>query len=72
MVKLLIKWIDVLKLLTEPSNRSRLAWNVLISGYAWHGYFQNAEDTFKEMVRIGPKPGNVTFVSLLLHAVMEV
>ncbi|ONK61901.1 uncharacterized protein A4U43_C08F34740 [Asparagus officinalis] len=56
---------DVLKLLPEPSKRSRLSWNILISSYARHGLYQNAEDTFKEMLCIGPKPDYVTFVSLL-------
>ncbi|KAH0453320.1 hypothetical protein IEQ34_017644 [Dendrobium chrysotoxum] len=56
---------DALKLLPEPSKRSRLTWNIMISCYARYGQFIEAEDTFNKMLLLGPKPDYVTFVSLL-------
>ncbi|XP_057527115.1 pentatricopeptide repeat-containing protein At3g24000, mitochondrial [Amaranthus tricolor] len=56
---------DVLKLLPQKVNRSRLSWNILISTYSRHGLFQQARDTFHEMIRAGIQPDFVTFVSLL-------
>ncbi|XP_039135534.1 LOW QUALITY PROTEIN: pentatricopeptide repeat-containing protein At3g24000, mitochondrial-like [Dioscorea cayenensis subsp. rotundata] len=56
---------DMLKMLPEPSSRSRQTWNIMISVYARHGLFEKAEKTFKQMLQIGPKPDYVTFVSLL-------
>ncbi|KAE8679213.1 Detected protein of confused Function [Hibiscus syriacus] len=44
---------------------SRLSWNILISAFARHGYFQKARETFNEMLEMGVKPDHVTFVSLL-------
>ncbi|OVA11828.1 Pentatricopeptide repeat [Macleaya cordata] len=57
--------VDVLKILPEPSNRSRLSWNILISGFSRHGFFKEALETFHEMLQVGIKPDHVTFVSLL-------
>ncbi|XWS27553.1 hypothetical protein CRYUN_Cryun26dG0125900 [Craigia yunnanensis] len=56
---------DVLRILPRPFNRSRLSWNILISAFARHGYFQEAKETFNEMLEMGLKPDHVTFVSLL-------
>ncbi|KAL4323984.1 hypothetical protein GQ457_11G011760 [Hibiscus cannabinus] len=56
---------DVLRILPQPLNRSRLSWNILISAFARHGYFQKAKETFYEMLKTGVKPDHVTFVSLL-------
>nr|XP_004229547.1 pentatricopeptide repeat-containing protein At3g24000, mitochondrial [Solanum lycopersicum] len=56
---------DVLKILPEPNLRPRLSWNVLISVFARHGFFQKARDTFHDMIKQGSKPDHVTFVSLL-------
>ncbi|XP_010242885.1 PREDICTED: pentatricopeptide repeat-containing protein At3g24000, mitochondrial [Nelumbo nucifera] len=56
---------DVLKILPEPSSRSRMSWNILISGFARHGDFKKAREAFHEMVQLGPNPDHVTFVSLL-------
>ncbi|MQM03136.1 hypothetical protein Taro_035915, partial [Colocasia esculenta] len=55
----------VLKLLPEAEYRSRQTWNILISGYARHGCFDKAKDTFKQMLQKGLLPDYVTFVSLL-------
>ncbi|KAL6654273.1 hypothetical protein ACP70R_007738 [Stipagrostis hirtigluma subsp. patula] len=56
---------EMLKVLPDPASRSTQCWNTLISGYARYGYFKEAEDTFKDMVSLGPKPDYVTFVALL-------
>lgn len=56
---------DILKMLPQPNLRSRLSWNILISSYARHGYFQKARETFHEMLQYGSEPDHVTFVSLL-------
>ncbi|KAJ0962363.1 hypothetical protein J5N97_030191 [Dioscorea zingiberensis] len=56
---------DMLKMLPEPSRRSRQTWNIMISVYARHGDFEKAEKAFKQMLQMGPKPDYVTFVSLL-------
>ncbi|KAL2523900.1 Tetratricopeptide repeat (TPR)-like superfamily protein [Abeliophyllum distichum] len=56
---------DLLKMLPEPKRRSRLSWNILLSSFARHGYFQRAKDIFHEMLEQGAKPDHVTFVSLL-------
>ncbi|RZC59052.1 hypothetical protein C5167_006346 [Papaver somniferum] len=57
--------VDVLKILPEPTSRSRLSWNILISGFSRHGYFKEAIETFNEMIQMGEWPDHVTFVSLL-------
>ncbi|KAE8677239.1 Tetratricopeptide repeat (TPR)-like superfamily protein isoform 2 [Hibiscus syriacus] len=56
---------DVLRILPQLLNRSRLSWNILISAFARHGNFQEARETFSEMLEMGVKPDHVTFVSLL-------
>lgn len=56
---------DVLKMLPEPNSRTRLSWNILISSFSRHGFFQKATETFHEMLKHGSNPDHVTFVSLL-------
>ncbi|KAK9108978.1 hypothetical protein Sjap_017038 [Stephania japonica] len=56
---------DVLRMVPESTNRSRLIWNTLISVYSRHGYFEKAKETFHQMLEQGPKPDHVTFVALL-------
>lgn len=56
---------DALRILPETGKRSRQSWNILISGYARHGCFEKAKESFQEMLDIGLKPDYVTFVSLL-------
>ncbi|KAK2654277.1 hypothetical protein Ddye_014133 [Dipteronia dyeriana] len=55
---------DVLRVSPEPMQRARMSWNILISVFARHGYFEKARETFHEMVK-HVKPDRVTFVSLL-------
>ncbi|CAI9772839.1 unnamed protein product [Fraxinus pennsylvanica] len=44
---------DLLKMLPEPRKRSRLSWNILLSSFARHGYFQRAREIFHEMLEQG-------------------
>ncbi|XP_015571241.2 pentatricopeptide repeat-containing protein At3g24000, mitochondrial [Ricinus communis] len=56
---------DVLRIIPQPLERSRLSWNTLISSFARHGNFERAKETFHEMLKCGVTPDHVTFVSLL-------
>ncbi|KAF7807148.1 pentatricopeptide repeat-containing protein [Senna tora] len=56
---------DVLKILPQPSTRSQISWNILISALARHGFFQQAREAFHDMLNLGLRPNHVTFVSLL-------
>jgi pentatricopeptide repeat protein len=56
---------DILKILPNTNERSKMSWNILISSFARHGRFQEAKETIDEMIRLGVKPDHVTFVSLL-------
>ncbi|KAL5977493.1 hypothetical protein ACLOJK_021840 [Asimina triloba] len=56
---------DVLKILPKSNKRSRLTWNILISGFARQGNFEKAREAFHEMLDMGVTPDYVTFVSLL-------
>ncbi|KAJ9139607.1 hypothetical protein P3X46_030325 [Hevea brasiliensis] len=56
---------DVLRIIPQPLERSRLSWNIMISSFARHGFFEKAKETFNEMMKLGVKPDHVTFVSLL-------
>lgn len=56
---------DALRILPQPTNRSRLSWNTLISIFARHGHFQKARETFHGMLKLGVKPDRVSFVCLL-------
>lgn len=56
---------EVVKMLPPSVNRSLPSWNILISAFGRHGYFEEVCETFHEMLEMGIKPGHVTFVSLL-------
>ncbi|KDP25085.1 hypothetical protein JCGZ_22620 [Jatropha curcas] len=56
---------DVLRIIPQPQERSRLSWNILISTFARHGCFKEAKETLNEMLKLGVQPDHVTFVSLL-------
>ncbi|CAN7035338.1 unnamed protein product [Brassica rapa subsp. trilocularis] len=56
---------EAVKMLPPSGNRSLPSWNILISAFGRHGYFEKVCETFHEMVESGIKPGHVTFVSLL-------
>ncbi|KAF3955727.1 hypothetical protein CMV_019083 [Castanea mollissima] len=42
-----------------------VAWNSMITGYAIHGFSQNALQLFNEMCMIGHHPTHVTFIAVL-------
>ncbi|GAA0156252.1 hypothetical protein LIER_13784 [Lithospermum erythrorhizon] len=56
---------DVLKMMPEPHERSRLSWNILLSAYSRYGAFTKAQETFHELLDHNIEPDHVTFVSLL-------
>ncbi|CAN7134183.1 unnamed protein product [Brassica rapa subsp. narinosa] len=56
---------EAVKMLSPSVNRSLPSWNILISAFGRHGYFEKVCETFHEMLESGIKPGHVTFVSLL-------
>ncbi|EEF48778.1 pentatricopeptide repeat-containing protein, putative [Ricinus communis] len=47
---------DVLRIIPQPLERSRLSWNTLISSFARHGNFERAKETFHEMLKCGVTP----------------
>ncbi|KAJ4813919.1 Pentatricopeptide repeat-containing protein [Rhynchospora pubera] len=49
----------------DPRRRDAVSWNSLISGYAMHGFYQEAIQVFDEMVQSGVSPTAVSFVSVL-------
>lgn len=53
---------DVFDLMSE---RNVIAWTAMISGYGIHGYGREAMELFGQMRVHGPRPNNVTFVSVL-------
>jgi len=42
-----------------------VSWNAMITGYVQNEQYENALDTFQEMLREGVKPNNSTFTSIL-------
>ncbi|KAJ4843336.1 hypothetical protein Tsubulata_026709 [Turnera subulata] len=56
---------DVLRIIPQPIQRSRLSWKILISSFARHGCFEKAKETFHEMIKLGVEPDQVTFIPLL-------
>lgn len=55
------------RLFIEAISRDICIWNAIITGFAMHGYGEEALDIFAEMERQGVKPNDITFIGLL-HA----
>ncbi|CBI35164.3 unnamed protein product, partial [Vitis vinifera] len=55
------------RLFIEAISRDICMWNAIITGFAMHGYGEEALDIFAEMERQGVKPNDITFIGLL-HA----
>lgn len=55
------------RLFTGATDRDILMWNVMISGFAMHGYGKAALEVFTEMERQGVIPNETTFIGAL-HA----
>ncbi|KAI3753244.1 hypothetical protein L2E82_25290 [Cichorium intybus] len=45
--------------------RDLVMYNIMISGFAHHGYEDKAFDLFDNMVKLGFRPDNVTFIAIL-------
>lgn len=56
---------DGRKLFEKLSNKDIVSWNTMITGYAQHGYGQEALKLYDRMEVYGISPNYVTFVSLL-------
>ncbi|KAF9603682.1 hypothetical protein IFM89_037445 [Coptis chinensis] len=50
---------------TRMPDRDLVSWNSMISGYAVHGYTEEALNLFKQMQRLGPRPDDITLVGVL-------
>ncbi|KAK9106508.1 hypothetical protein Syun_022519 [Stephania yunnanensis] len=46
-------------------NKDLTSWNTMIMGYAVNGFADEALNLFDEMINVGLKPNDVTFISLL-------
>ncbi|XP_074282978.1 pentatricopeptide repeat-containing protein CRR2, chloroplastic-like [Silene latifolia] len=58
--------VGIARRLFESLREKRVvAWNTMISGYAMHGYANDAVSLFEEMIRRGYKPDHITFVGVL-------
>lgn len=55
------------RLFMEAKTRDICMWNAIITGFAMHGYGEEALDIFAEMERQKVKPNGITFIGLL-HA----
>ncbi|XP_031092282.1 pentatricopeptide repeat-containing protein At3g16610 [Ipomoea triloba] len=45
--------------------RDVVSWNAMISGYGIHGHGKEAISVFNDMLNVGQKPDEITFISLL-------
>ncbi|GFP84363.1 putative pentatricopeptide repeat-containing protein at3g15130 [Phtheirospermum japonicum] len=45
--------------------RNLVSWNSIIAAFSYHGLAEKAIESFAEMMRIGLKPDNVTFLEIL-------
>ncbi|PIA39494.1 hypothetical protein AQUCO_02600147v1 [Aquilegia coerulea] len=45
--------------------RSVASWSAIIAGYGIHGYLDNAISLFNQMVGLGIRPNDITFISIL-------
>ncbi|KAG9456761.1 hypothetical protein H6P81_001269 [Aristolochia fimbriata] len=50
---------------TQMVKRDLTSWNVMMTGYATHGFVNEALRLFDEMVKLGFRPDGITFLALL-------
>ncbi|XP_057821304.2 pentatricopeptide repeat-containing protein At3g12770-like isoform X2 [Cryptomeria japonica] len=53
------------ELFDKMLQRDTVSWNAMIAGYAQHGFFGKAFETFKQMQMASVMPDSTTFVSIL-------
>eukprot|EP01018_Ginkgo_biloba_P014909 Gb_35786 [translate_table: standard] len=58
---------DALQAFNKMPERDGVSWSAIIAGYAQHGYGNEALKFYDQMLQVGMKPDNVTFISVL-HA----
>lgn len=57
---------DAEQVFNESTEKNVVSWNAMVSGYAQHGYCEEALSLFKRMKQEGVKPTETTFTSVLL------
>eukprot|EP01018_Ginkgo_biloba_P015477 Gb_20634 [translate_table: standard] len=61
---------DALKLFDKIPTRDKSSWNAMIGGYSQNGYGEEALKLFCQMLWVGLKPDEITFVILLSTCAM--
>ncbi|CAA7054202.1 unnamed protein product [Microthlaspi erraticum] len=56
---------SVFKVFEETREKNLITWTALISSLGIHGYGHEAHEKFQEMLTLGFKPDNVSFISIL-------
>lgn len=56
---------DARLIFDKVNDKDVIAWNSMIVGYAMHGFTIDAIRLFNEMLRIGLKPTDITFIGIL-------
>lgn len=56
---------DARLVFNSMNNKDVIAWNAMISGYAMHGFSEEALKLLSEMCRIGLRPTDITFIGVL-------
>ncbi|KAK7405443.1 hypothetical protein VNO78_06741 [Psophocarpus tetragonolobus] len=54
-----------LQIFNDMGNRNVITWTSIISGFAKHGFATKALELFYEMLEIGVKPNEVTYIAVL-------
>ena len=49
----------------EMGKRNVISWNAMIVGYAQNGHCEEAFEVFRQMQRVGMKPDQITYMSIL-------
>ncbi|XP_075480546.1 putative pentatricopeptide repeat-containing protein At1g69350, mitochondrial isoform X1 [Primulina tabacum] len=53
------------KVFNNMTERSIVSWSTMIGGYAIHGHIDDSISLFKEMIRLGIKPNDITFMNII-------
>ncbi|KZV48329.1 pentatricopeptide repeat-containing protein mitochondrial-like [Dorcoceras hygrometricum] len=53
------------KVFDNMRERSIVSWSTMIGGYAIHGHIDDSISLFNEMIRLGIKPNDITFMNIM-------
>ena len=53
------------RLVFDKIKRNVISWTAMIAGYAQHGHCEKAFEVFRQMQRVGMKPDQITYMSIL-------